>query len=47
MSSDMKRQVNWMMAGPGRPGGMKHREWDDELEEQNPWHQGGRPVLKQ
>ena len=47
MSSDMKRQVNWAMAGLGRPGGTKYRGWDDELEEQNPWHQGGRPVLKQ
>lgn len=47
MSSDLKRQVNWSMMGPQHPNGASYREWDDELEQQNPWHQGGRPVLKQ
>ena len=47
MTSDLKRPVNWSMLGPSHPGCVSHREWDDELEEQNPWHQGGRPILKQ
>lgn len=47
MPSDLKRPVNWSIMGSGHPKGASFREWDDELEEQNPWHQGGRPILKQ
>jgi len=47
MPSDLKRPVNWSMMGSQHPKAASFREWDDKLEEQNPWHQGGRPVLKQ
>ena len=47
MAPDLKRQVNWSILGSRHPKGASYREWDDELEEQNPWHQGGRPILKQ
>jgi hypothetical protein len=47
MPSDLKRQVDWSIMGSRHPKGASFREWDDRLEEQNPWHQGGRPILKQ
>jgi len=47
MAPDLKRPVNWSMLGSQHPESMSYREWDDELEAQNPWHQGGRPILKQ
>lgn len=47
MPSNLKRPVNWSMVGPQHPKRARFREWDDVLEEQNPWHQGGRPNLKQ
>lgn len=47
LASDLKRQVNWSMVSSRHPKGASYREWDDELEKQNPWHQGGRPILKQ
>lgn len=47
MTPHLKRPVNWSMVGSQHPKGVSYREWDDELEEQNPWHQGGRPILKQ
>ncbi|KAF9652515.1 hypothetical protein BDM02DRAFT_2761246 [Thelephora ganbajun] len=40
MSPDLKRPVNWSVMGPQHPKSASYREWDDELEEQNPWHQG-------
>lgn len=46
MASDLKRPVNWSMVGAQHPKSMSYREWDDELEAQNPWHQGGRPILE-
>ena len=47
LPSDLKRQVDWSILGSRHPKGMSYREWDDELEQQNPWYQGGRPTLKQ
>jgi len=47
MPSDLKRPVNWSMMGLQHPKAASFREWDDALEEQNPWHQGGRPVVNQ
>ena len=47
MAPDLKQPVNWSMVSSQRPNGASYREWDDELEKQNPWHQGGHPVLKQ
>ena len=47
LSSELKRPVNWSVMGSEHPKGASYREWDDKLEEQNPWHQGGRPILKQ
>jgi len=47
MPSELKRPVNWSVMGPHHPKHASFREWDDVLEEQNPWHQGGRPILKQ
>lgn len=47
MPSELKRPVNWSVMGSQHPKGANYREWDDELEEQNPWHQGGRPILNQ
>jgi hypothetical protein len=47
MPSELKRPINWSVMGSEHPNGGNYREWDDELEEQNPWHQGGRPNLKQ
>ena len=46
MPSDLKRPVDWSIMGPRHPKSANFREWDDALEEQNPWHQGGRPILK-
>ena len=46
MASDLKRPVNWSIVGAQHPKSMSYREWDDELEAQNPWHQGGHPILK-
>ena len=46
MPSESKRPVNWSVMGSQHPKGTNYREWDDGLEEQNPWHQGGRPILK-
>lgn len=47
MPSELKRPVNWSVMGSRHPKGASYREWDDDLEKQNPWHQGGRPILKQ
>jgi len=47
MPSNLKRPVDWSIMGSRHPKSASFREWDDELEEQNPWHQGGRPILKQ
>jgi hypothetical protein len=47
MPSELKRPVNWSVMGLQHPKGANYREWDDALEEQNPWHQGGRPILEQ
>ena len=47
MPSDLKRQVGWPIMGSQHPKSASFREWDDELEKQNPWHQGGHPILKQ
>ena len=47
MASDLKRPVSWSMFGSQHPKSLSYREWDDELEAQNPWHQGGHPILKQ
>ena len=47
MASNLKQPVSWSIMGSRHPKGTSFREWDDELEEQNPWHQGGRPILKQ
>ena len=47
MPSDLKRPVDWSIMGSRHPKSASFREWDDRLEEQNPWHQGGRPIVKQ
>ena len=44
MPSELKRPVNWLVMGLQHPKGASYREWDDELEEQNPWRQDGRPI---
>ena len=44
---ELKRPVNWSVVASQRPNCKSYREWDDELEKQNPWYQGGGPILKQ